>query len=145
MKISNFNKKIVKELRTKLNEAFSNGEVEKLASELGIEISAGNCSYTTTDATFKLKITMKDAPTREQIDLEEMVSHYELDYTPTQTRILNGDEVKLTGYFRGRRKWCWQVQNVHTGEMLLTTDKEILRLFKPDKPDPVLMEGFLLR
>ena len=136
-----FNKPNLTKLRQELNHALSNGSIKELTQKLGIEIDLGKCSYSETEATFKLTVLIAGAETQEQIDLKQMVELHDLDISKTPK--FKGQEIKLVGYLRSRRKWCWVVQYTNSGKRSLIADDTAEMLFR--KKDSIVSGGTLYR
>jgi hypothetical protein len=138
-KVKEFNKPNLTKLRQELNHALSNDSIKELTQKLGIEIDLGKCSYSETEATFKLTVLIAGADTQEQTDLKQMVELHELDISKTPK--LKGQEIQLVGYLRGRPKWCWVVKYTHSGKRSLIADETAEKLFR--KKDSVSVSGTL--
>jgi len=103
----------LKELREQINR-----KLKSVAEEHEIEINCGNCSYGNNEATFKLKINIKNE------DGKVMTSEYEnllnladlkgFDINGIYT--LNGRKVSLEGYNYRAKKYPLQVMDLENGD-----------------------------
>jgi hypothetical protein len=129
-----FNRTNLNKIRDELNAALTGiarcAHFRELTKRLGIELELGKCSYTETEATFKLRTLIKGAKTKEQTDLAQMVELHKLDASKTPR--FRGKEVKLVGYLRGRPKWCWMIEYIKSGKQVLIADDTAERLFSSD-------------
>ena len=103
----------LKELREQINR-----KLKSVAEEHEIEINCGNCSYGNNEATFKLKINIKNE------DGKVMTAEYEnlLDLADLRgfdingIYDLNGRKVSLEGYNYRAKKYPLQVIDLNSGD-----------------------------
>ena len=105
------NRQIVKDLRVKLQDIIKMDE---------FEITVGNASFDDTEVTFKVKLRLKGAETREQKDLRR---YAEMDKVDTsKIAEVRGEKYSLIGYRRTARTRPYIVQNLHNDkEYIFTT------------------------
>ena len=103
----------LKELREQINR-----KLKSVAEEHEIEINCGNCSYGNNEATFKLKINIKNE------DGKVMTAEYENLLNLADLRgfdingiyDLNGRKVSLEGYNYRAKKYPLQVMDLENGD-----------------------------
>ena len=103
----------LKELREQINR-----KLKSVAEEHEIEINCGNCSYGNNEATFKLKINIKNEDgkvmTAEYENLVELAFMRGFDVNGIYD--LNGRKVSLEGYNYRARKYPLQVMDLENGD-----------------------------
>ena len=90
-----------------------------------IKIEVGNCSYRGGEATFKVKVLMEGAKTREQEDLEYYAELHKLDLTLTM-----GEDMQLVGYKARARKKPWILKRLRDGAEFVADTNLVERHFK---------------
>ena len=95
--MSQFTRKQLDTIRKQMQNALN-----MFADKTDIQIEVGNCSYRGGEATFKVKVLMEGAKTREQEDLEFYAELHKLDLTKIAK--LMGEDMKLSGYKSRARK-----------------------------------------
>ena len=117
MKAKKPNQKITRTFLKELREQI-NRKLKSVAEEHEIEINCGNCSYGNNEATFKLKINIKNE------DGKVMTAEYEnlLDLADLRgfdingIYDLNGRKVSLEGYNYRAKKYPLQVIDLNSGD-----------------------------
>ena len=103
----------LKELREQINR-----KLKSVAEEHEIEINCGNCSYGNNEATFKLKINIKNEDgkvmTAEYENLLNLADLKGFDINGIYD--LNGRKVSLEGYNYRARKYPLQVMDLENGD-----------------------------
>lgn len=97
MKISSFDRNTVKNLRNDIDAALAT-----LSKKYGIEISAGNASFTSSNVTYKVQAAVKAAGgitmTKEASDFNLYANRVLADYKLGQTIELQGKEYVIAGW-----------------------------------------------
>ena len=103
----------LKELREQINR-----KLKSVAEEHEIEINCGNCSYGNNEATFKLKINIKNEDgkvmTAEYGNLLDLADLRGFDINGIYD--LNGRKVSLEGYNYRAKKYPLQVIDLNSGD-----------------------------
>lgn len=93
-----------------------------------LTIEVGNCSYNGGEATFKVKVLLKGAKTREQLDLEFYAELHKLDLTAVER--LMGEDMQLAGYKARARKKPWILKRLRDGAEFVADTNLVERHFK---------------
>ena len=93
-----------------------------------IKIEVGNCSYRGGEATFKVKVLMEGAKTREQEDLEFYAKLHGIDTTAIAK--LQGEDMSIIGYKSRARKKPWILQRLRDGAEFVCSDHTAKAFFK---------------
>jgi len=101
------------------------------ADKTDIEIEVGNCSYRGGEATFKVKVLMEGAKTREQQDLEFYAELHKLDLTKTAK--LMGEDMQLSGYKSRARKKPWVLKRLRDGAEFVADTNLIEKFFNKEE------------
>ena len=96
-----------------------------------IKIEVGNCSYRGGEATFKVKVLMEGAKTREQEDLEFYAELHKLDLTKISK--LMGEDMSLVGYKSRARKKPWVLQRLRDGAEFVADTNLIEKFYKKEE------------
>ena len=109
------NRKIVKDLRSILDDALNDNEsLEQFIVEIG------NANFNDTEVTFKVNVRLKGAKSQSQKDLEDFAQMYKLDLTKIAK--LDGKDFSLSGYRRKARTKPFLIQDLKNGgEYIITT------------------------
>lgn len=109
------NRKIVKDLRSILDDALNDNEsLEQFIVEIG------NANFNDTEVTFKVNLRLKGAKSQSQKDLEDFAQMYKLDLTKIAN--LDGKDFSLSGYRRKARTKPFLIQDLKNGgEYIITT------------------------
>ena len=98
------------------------------ADKTDIQIEVGNCSYRGGEPTFKVKVLMEGAKTRQQQDLEYYAELHKLDLTITEK--LMGEDMKLCGYNSRARKKPWILKRLRDGAEFVADTNLVEKFFK---------------
>ncbi len=101
------------------------------ADRTDMKIEVGNCSYRGGEATFKVKVLMEGAKTREQEDLEYYAELHKLDLTKIAK--LQGEDMSLVGYKARARKKPWVLQRLRDGAEFVCEDRLASQFFKKEE------------
>ena len=96
-----------------------------------LTIEVGNCSYNGGEATFKVKVLLKGAKTREQIDLEYYAELHNLDLTKTAK--LMGEDMQLSGYKSRARKKPYVLKRLRDGAEFVADQNLIEKFYKKEE------------
>ena len=124
--MSQFTRKQLNDLRKQMQNALS-----LFADKTDIQIEVGNCSYRGGEATFKVKVLMEGAKTREQEDLEYYAELHKLDLTKIAK--LQGEDMSLVGYKARARKKPWVLQRLRDGAEFVCEDRLASQFFKKEE------------
>ena len=119
--MSQFTRKQLDTIRKQMQNALN-----MFADKTDIQIEVGNCSYRGGEATFKVKVLMEGAKTREQEDLEYYAELHKLDLTMIAK--LMGEDMSLVGYKSRARKKPWVLQRLRDGAEFVA-DKYLVQKF----------------
>ena len=101
------------------------------ANKTDITMEVGNCSYRGGEATFKVKVLMEGAKTREQEDLEYYAELYKLDLTKTAK--LMGEDMQLSGYKSRARKKPFVLKRLRDGAEFVADQNLIEKFYKKEE------------
>ena len=109
------NRKIVKDLRSILDDALNDNEsLEQFIVDIG------NANFNDTEVTIKVNLRLKGAKSQSQKDLEDFAQMYKLDLTKIAKR--DGKDFSLSGYRRKARTKPFLIQDLKNGgEYIITT------------------------
>ena len=119
--MSQFTRKQLDTIRKQMQNALN-----MFADKTDIQIEVGNCSYRGGEATFKVKVLMEGAKTREQEDLEFYAELHKLDLTKIAK--LMGEDMKLSGYKSRARKKPFVLKRLRDGAEFVA-DKYLVQKF----------------
>ena len=121
--MSQFTRKQLDTIRKQMQNALN-----MFADKTDIQIEVGNCSYRGGEATFKVKVLMEGAKTREQEDLEFYAELHKLD--TSLVRKLMGEDMELIGYKARARKKPWVLLRQRDGATFVADTNLVERHFK---------------
>ena len=116
-----FDKPTARKIRDAMQEALDKADVN------GVTIEIGNCSFTDGEATYKVKVLIDGAKSRDEEALEQMATLMGLNTYKIAT--LQGMRVSLVSYNSRARKRPWVVQDLTTGQKYIIDDDTAKRLF----------------
>ncbi len=119
-----FDKPTARKIRDAMQEALDKADVN------GVTIEIGNCTYSGGEATYKVKVLLDGAKSKEEQDLEQMASLMGLNTYKIAT--LQGMRVSLVSYNSRARKRPWVVQDLTTVKKYIIDDDTAKRLFKAE-------------
>ena len=116
------NRKIVKDLRSILDDALNDNEsLEQFIVEIG------NANFNDTEVTFKVNLRLKGAKSQSQKDLEDFAQMYKLDLTKIAK--LDGKDFSLSGYRRKARTKPFLIQDLKNGGEYIITNATAKKYF----------------
>ena len=124
--MSQFTRKQLDTIRKQMQNALN-----MFADKTDIQIEVGNCSYRGGEATFKVKVLMEGAKTREQEDLEFYAELHKLDLTKIAK--LMGEDMSLVGYKSRARKKPWVLQRMRDGAEFVADTNLIEKFFNKEE------------
>ena len=124
--MSQFTRKQLDTIRKQMQNALN-----MFADKTDIQIEVGNCSYRGGEATFKVKVLMEGAKTREQEDLEFYAELHKLDLTKIAK--LQGEDMSLVGYKARARKKPWVLQRLRDGAEFVADTNLIEKFFNKEE------------
>ena len=116
-----FDKPTARKIRDAMQEALDKADVN------GVTIEIGNCTYSDGEATYKVKVLLDGAKSKEEQDLEQMANLIGLNTYKIAT--LQGMRVSLVSYNSRARKRPWVVQDLTTVKKYIIDDDTAKRLF----------------
>ena len=116
-----FDKPTARKIREAMQEALENAGIH------GVTINVGNCSFTEGEATYKVKVLIDGAKSKDEEALEQMASLMGLNTYKIAT--LQGMRVSLVSYNSRARKRPWVVQDLTTAKKYIIDDGTAKRLF----------------
>jgi hypothetical protein len=116
-----FDKPTARKIRDAMQEALDKADVN------GVTIEVGNCSFTEGEATYKVKVLIDGAKSRDEEALEQMATLMGLNTYKIAT--LQGMRVSLVSYNSRARKRPWVVQDLTTTQKYIIDDDTAKRLF----------------
>ncbi len=116
-----FNKPTAHKIRVAMQEALENAGIH------GVTINVGNCSFTEGEATYKVKVLIDGAKSKDEEALEQMASLMGFDTSKIAT--LQAMRVSLVSYNSRARKRPWVVQDLTTAQKYIIDDDTAKRLF----------------
>ena len=116
-----FDKPTARKIREAMQEALENAGIH------GVSINVGNCSFTEGEATYKVKVLIDGAKSKDEEALEQMASLMGLNTYKIAT--LQGMRVSLVSYNSRARKRPWVVQDLTTAQKYIIDDDTAKRLF----------------
>ena len=121
--MSQFTRKQLDTIRKQMQNALN-----VFADKTDITIEVGNCSYRGGEATYKVKVLMEGAKTREQEDLEFYAKLHKLDLTMIAK--LMGEDMSLVGYKSRARKKPWVLQRLRDGAEFVADTNLVEKFYK---------------
>ena len=116
-----FDKPTARKIRDAMQEALDKADIND------VTIEVGNCSFTEGEATYKVKVLIDGAKSKEEQDLEQMANLMGLNTYKIAT--LQGMRVSLVSYNSRARKRPWVVQDLTTVKKYIIDDDTAKRLF----------------
>jgi len=113
-----------KRLRVELNKV-----LEQFDSSYNVTI--GNCSYNSTDATFKVTLAPEGAPSKEERDLEYFADMYKVD--PSKIGEMQDGRYAMVGFNAKARKNIFIIQKLPSGSKYVIDEYVARKYFGIDK------------
>ena len=120
--MAEFNRSQLNLLREQIQAAINDANLSD------IKIEVGNCSYRGGEATYKVKVLMEGAKTREEEDLEFYSKLHKLD--PTIVEKLMGEDMQLCGYKSRARKKPWILKRLRDGAEFVADTNLVEKFYK---------------
>ena len=124
--MTQFSRSQLNELRKQMQNSLN-----LFADKTDMKIEVGNCSYRGGEATFKVKVLMEGAKTREQEDLEYYAELHKLDLTKIAK--LMGEDMSLVGYKSRARKKPFVLQRLRDGAEFVADKNLIEKFYKKEE------------
>ena len=124
--MTQFSKQQLSTLRKQMQNALN-----MFANKTDITMEVGNCSYRGGEATFKVKVLMEGAKTREQEDLEYYAELYKLDLNKTAK--LMGEDMQLSGYKSRASKKPYVLKRLRDGAEFVADQNLIEKFYKKEE------------
>ncbi len=121
--MSQFTRKQLDTIRKQMQNALN-----MFADKTDITIEVGNCSYRGGEATYKVRVLMEGAKTREQEALEYYAELHKLDLTMIAK--LMGEDMSLVGYKSRARKKPWVLQRLRDGAEFVADTNLVEKFYK---------------
>jgi hypothetical protein len=119
MTITHLDKTTLRFIREQINDALA-GSIE------GLELRAGNCSYSGNIATFKLEVKIEGADSKEMQDLRRYADMYDIDLEKTHP------VYTLVGYLPRSSKYPFLVKKAGADGTYKITEETAKRYFGKD-------------
>ena len=117
-KLTKFDKSSLRSLRQDID-----GALIEIGELYGVSLTAGNASFTTSNATFKLNINLLNkegvAETREMLDLKA----FHPEFVNKKITLFDGREAKVVGFNRRAKKFPFLVETVDTKVYKVTSNQ----------------------
>ena len=130
--MTNFTKPQLKELRSEMQSLLSAHPFEETVDIPINKISVDSCTYNGGEATFKVKVLLDGAETKEQKDLTQMASLFNLDTTKIKNYVDHKSvqyRMSLVGYKTKARKMPWIAQDLLSGDEYKLTNQQARQWF----------------
>ena len=130
--MTNFTKPQLKELRSEMQSLLSAHPFEETVDIPINRISVDSCTYNGGEATFKVKVLLDGAETKEQKDLTQMASLFNLDTTKIKNYVDHKSvqyRMSLVGYKTKARKMPWIAQDLLSGNEYKLTNQQARQWF----------------
>ena len=130
--MTNFTKPQLKELRSEMQSLLSTHPFEETVDIPINKISVDSCTYNGVEATFKVKVLLDGAETKEQKDLTQMASLFNLDTTKIKNYVDHKSvqyRMSLVGYKTKARKMPWIAQDLLSGNEYKLTNQQARQWF----------------
>ena len=130
--MTNFTKPQLKELRSEMQSLLSTHPFEETVDIPINKISVDSCTYNGGEATFKVKVLLDGAETKEQKDLTQMASLFNLDTTKIKNYVDHKSvqyRMSLVGYKTKARKMPWIAQDLLSGNEYKLTNQQARQWF----------------
>ena len=124
--MADFTRKQLDTIRKQMQNALN-----MFADKTDIQIEVGNCSYRGGEATYKVKVLMEGAKTREQEDLEYYAELHNLDLTKIAK--LMGEDMSLVGYKSRARKKPFVLQRLRDGAEFVADQNLVEKFYKKEE------------
>ena len=127
--MTNFTKPQLKAIRQAMQTA-----LDRMQDELGgVAFNVANCTYNGGEATYKVNVLLDGAETKEQKDLTQMASLFNLNTSKIHDYIDHRSvryRMRLVGYKTKARSMPWIVEDLIVSKEYKLTDKQVKQWFK---------------
>lgn len=127
--MTNFTKPQLKAIRQAMQTA-----LDRMQDELGgVAFNVANCTYNGGEATYKVNVLLDGAETKEQKDLTQMASLFNLNTSKIHDYIDHRSvryRMRLVGYKTKARSMPWIVEDLIGSKEYKLTDKQVKQWFK---------------
>ena len=130
--MTNFTKQQLKDLRNEMQSVLLAHPFEETTDLQIAKINIGNCTYNGGEATYKVKVLLDGAETKEQKDLTQMASLFNLDKTKIHDYIDHRSvryRMRLVGYKTKARSMPWIVEDLIGSKEYKLTNKQARQWF----------------
>lgn len=130
--MTNFTKEQLRELSAEINSLLLTHDFEETC-DLNIKTLVDSCTYSGGEATFKVKVLLDGAETKEEKDLKKMAILTRLDTSKIHDYIDHRSvryRMQLVGYKTKARKMPWIVEDLLSGNEYKLTDAQARQWFE---------------
>ena len=131
--MTNFTKEQLRELSAEINSLLSTHNFEETCDLNIIRILVDSCTYSGGEATFKVKVLLDGAETKEEKDLKKMAILHRLDTSKVHEYIDHKSvryRMQLVGYKTKAKKMPWIVEDLLSGNEYKLTDLQARQWFE---------------
>ena len=130
--MTNFTKPQLKNLRAEMQSLLLAHPFEETIDIPIAKINVGSCTYNGGEATYKVTVLLDGAETKEQKDLTQMASLFNLDTTKIKNYVDHKSvqyRMSLVGYKTKARKMPWIAQDLLSGNEYKLTNQQARQWF----------------
>ena len=130
--MTNFTKTQLKNLRAEMQSLLLAHPFEETIDIPIDKISIDSCNYNGGEATYKVRVLLDGAETKEQKDLTQMASMFNLDTTKIKNYVDHKSvqyRMSLVGYKTKARKMPWIAQDLLSGNEYKLTNQQARQWF----------------
>ena len=130
--MTNFTKQQLKDLRNEMQGLLLAHPFEETIDIPIAKINVGSCTYNGGEATYKVTVLLDGAETKEQKDLTQMASLFNLDTTKIKNYVDHKSvqyRMSLVGYKTKARKMPWIAQDLLSGNEYKLTKQQARQWF----------------
>tara|TARA_B100000575_G_scaffold282556_1_gene274415 strand:- start:11927 stop:12343 length:417 start_codon:yes stop_codon:yes gene_type:complete len=130
--VTNFTKTQLKNLRAEMQSLLLAHPFEETIDIPIDKISIDSCNYNGGEATYKVRVLLDGAETKEQKDLTQMASMFNLDTTKIKNYVDHKSvqyRMSLVGYKTKARKMPWIAQDLLSGNEYKLTNQQARQWF----------------
>jgi hypothetical protein len=128
--MTNFTKEQLKVIRDTIQKELSNNKILQMQN---VTFNVDSCTYRGGEATFKVKVLLEGAETKEEKDLKKMAILTRLDTSKVHDYHDHRSvryRMKLVGYKTKARKMPWIVEDLLSGNEYKLTDLQARQWFE---------------
>ena len=130
--MTNFTKQQLKNLRAEMQSILLAHPFDEAIDIPIAKINVGSCTYNGGEATYKVTVLLDGAETKEQKDLTQMASLFNLDTTKIKNYVDHKSvqyRMSLVGYKTKARKMPWIAQDLLSGDEYKLTNQQARQWF----------------